>query len=468
MKKHNNLLVVLFLFCFSVRSQEPDSVVIRKIYDHELTQGRSYSNLRSLCKDIGHRLSGSKNAEKAVEWAKKRLEEMGADTVYLQPVMVPHWVRGDKEYAEIKFSGFTKPVDITALGGSIGTGKTGITAKVIKVNGLEDLEKLGRDKVEGKIVFYSRPMNPKFIQTFYAYGACVDQRYAGASEASKYGAVAAIVRSMSHKLDHLPHTGQQQYTEGVGPIPTAAISTAGAELLIKALSEDANTTFQIKMNCQILPDVQSYNVIGEIRGTEYPDEIILVGGHLDSWDMGEGAHDDGAGVVHSMEVINLFSKLEMKPKRTIRCVLFMNEENGLRGAKEYARVAEKIGECHMAAIESDGGGFAPRGFTIAGEEDVQDNCYNKILEWKHLFEPYLVHYFEKGWGGADIGRLKNQGTALIGFVPESQRYFDHHHADSDVFEAVNKRELELGSATITSLIYLLSEYGLGSQSFCQN
>ena len=455
------LLIPIIYSCDSIA--QDDEAQIRRIFDEELTNGKAYMNLRSLCKDVGHRLSGSKEAEEAVSWAKALLESMDLDSVYLQEVEVPHWVRGEKEQAEVHFSGFKKEIPVCALGGSVGTGKAGLTAEVIEVFGVEELEKLGREKIENKIVFFNRPMDPKKVLTFHAYGGCVDQRSKGASEASKYGAVGALVRSMNLRLDEFPHTGAQHYEEGVKPIPVAAVSTIGAELLSQALKEDKATKVQLKMNCQTLPDVTSHNVVAEIRGSKYPDEIILVGGHLDSWDVGEGAHDDGAGVVHSIEVLQLFKAMKIQPERTIRCVLFMNEENGLRGAKKYAALAKEKGENHIAAIESDAGGFTPRGFTVAGVEGVQQACLSKLLSWKPLFEPYLVHDFIPGYGGADINRLKDQGTALIGFMPDSQRYFDHHHAKPDVFEEVNKRELEMGASSITVLVYLLSKYGLSAE-----
>jgi hypothetical protein len=456
-----SLVLLTFLSIFTIQGQSTkDKEVLEQLYHHELLKGRSYMNLRSLCKEVGSRLSGSKEAEEAVSWAKNLLESMQLDSVYLQEVMVPHWVRGNTAYAQLSFSGYEKEVPIIALGGSVATAEDGLTAGVIEIHHLEELETLGREKIEGKIVFYNRPMEAEHIQTFHAYGNCVDQRYKGAAEASKYGAVATVVRSMNLRLDNHPHTGAQQYADGYDPIPTAAISTNGAELLSRALKEDPALQFHMKMNCKTLPDVLSHNVIAELKGSEFPDEVIVVGGHLDSWDVGEGAHDDGAGVVHAIEVLQLFKALGIQPKRTIRCVLFMNEENGLRGGKKYAALAAKSSQRHLAAIESDAGGFSPRGFSVGGIDSVQLACLKAMESWKSLFEPYLIHYFEKGYGGADINPLKPQGAALIGLVPDSQRYFDYHHAQNDVFEEVNKRELELGAATMAALAYLLSEHGL--------
>ncbi|MCM5663822.1 M20/M25/M40 family metallo-hydrolase [Galbibacter mesophilus] len=457
------IVFLLFLLPFLGVSQTEDEKQLRQIYTASLTEGQSYEWLDYLSNQIGGRLSGSFNAELAVKYTKEQLDSLGLDKVWLQPVMVPKWTRGIKEFAYIETSpGMTNNVNICALGGSVATPLGGLKAEVIEVQGLEELEKLGEDKIKGKIVFYNRPMQPELIQTFEAYGGCVDQRYSGAAEAAKFGAVGVVVRSMNLRLDDLPHTGSMSYGElpVAKRIPAAAISTNDAELLSTMLALDKNIKFYFKQTCKVFPDVQSYNVIGEIKGSEYPNEIITVGGHLDSWDLGDGSHDDGAGCVQSMEVLRLLKKTGYKPKRTIRVVLFMNEENGLRGAKKYAEVAKEKGEKHVFALESDAGGFTPRGFSF----DCDEANFEQILSWKPLFKPYLIHYFEQGGSGADVGPLKGNGTVLAGLRPDSQRYFDHHHAANDTFDAVNKRELELGAATMTSLIYLMDKYGTVQQS----
>lgn len=442
-------------------AQDVDEKMLRSIFDEELTNGNCYENLRSLCKDIGPRLSGSEGAEKAVEWGKQVLSEI-ADTVWLQPVMVPHWVRGNTEKAEIRFSDGSKvPIDICALGGSVGTKEGGLSGEVIEVFGLEEIEKLGREKIQDKIVFYNRPMEPRLISTFEAYSGCVDQRSSGAKVAGEFGAKAVLVRSMNLRDDDLPHTGVQRYDKnGKRKIPAAAISTNGARLLSKKLREDSKLTVHLELSCENLPDKLSYNVVADIFGSTYPDEIILVGGHLDSWDLGEGAHDDGAGSVHSIEVLSLIKALGIKPQRTIRCVLYMNEENGPNGAIEYAEQSKKNNWKHLAAIESDRGGFSPRGFSVDGTETGKHRTLKQVEKWQELMAPYNLRYLDIGFGGVDIGYLKDQSVPLFGFVPDSQRYFDFHHAKNDVFEGVNKRELELGAASITSLVYLLDKYGL--------
>ena len=438
-------------------NQKEDVTTIKQIFDTALTSGKAHDWLRFLSLQIGGRLSGSVEAEQAVEYTKSELEALGLDRVYLQPVMVPKWVRGAPEFAYIETTpGVTTTVPITALGGSIATSSMGLKAGVVEVKSLDEFEQLGRAKIQGKIVFYNRPMEPTLINTFAAYGGCVDQRYSGAEAAAKFGAVGVIVRSMNLRLDDFPHTGAMSY--GDLPldqrIPAAAISTKGADLLSATLSLNKQTQFYFKQNSRNFPDVKSYNVIGEIKGSLYPDEIMVVGGHLDSWDLGDGSHDDGAGVVQSMDVLSLLKQVGYRPKRTIRVVLFMNEENGLRGGNEYARVALAEGEKHVFALESDSGGFTPRGFSF----DTDKETFEQIKSWSTYFYPYLSDRFELGGSGADIGPLKPQGLILAGLKPDSQRYFDHHHSDNDRFEHVNKRELELGAAAMTALIYLMDNY----------
>lgn len=458
-KRTIKLVIACLLFVQIGFAQNSDEEFIRKIYDAALTNGKSYDWLNHLSNQIGGRLSGSVQAQQAVNYTKQELDSLGLDKVWLQPVMVPKWVRGIPEFAYFETSpGVTTNVPITALGGSIATPPNGLKSEIVEVDGIEELAVLGEAKIKGKIVFYNRPMDPTLINTFSAYSGCVDQRYAGAMEASKYGAIGIIVRSMNLRLDDFPHTGSMSYGDlpENDRIPAAAISTNAAELLSATLKLDPKIKFYFKQNCKQFPDVESYNVIGEITGSDFPEEIIVVGGHLDSWDLGDGSHDDGAGCVQSMEVLQVLKQIGYKPKRTIRAVLFMNEENGLRGGTEYARVAAEKNENHIFGLESDSGGFTPRGFTFDGP----DSSFQRIQSWKNLFEPYLIHLFEKGGSGADIGPLKNDLITLAGLRPDSQRYFDYHHAENDTFEQVNKRELELGAATMASLIYLVDKYGL--------
>lgn len=448
------LLLSLFIFPSFLFAQNEDSLMIRIIYDEILVNGECYNNLRSLCKDIGARLSGSPEAQRAVEWGEDLMKLYGFDNVRLQEVVVPQWKRGTDESCYIDNGNITK-LEVMALGGSVSTNGT-ITAQVISVNSFEELKELGEDKVKGKIVFFNTPMDQTKIRTFNAYGGCYPFRVQGPSKAAKLGAVASVLRSLSTITDHAPHTGTMYYEDNTPKIPAAVISTADADILEAQLKENPELKISLSMNCETLTDVKSYNVIGEITGSENPDKYIIVGGHLDSWDVGEGAHDDGAGIVHSIEALRTLKAIGYRPKNTIRVVLFMNEENGAKGADKYAKEAKQNKEFHIAAIESDRGGFTPRGFSITGTKEQ----FHQLEEWESLLMHYDLEYIIEGFGGVDINPLKNGQTALIGFAPDSQRYFDLHHSKNDVFEAVHERELKLGAASITALIFLIDKHGI--------
>jgi carboxypeptidase Q len=449
----NTVIFCLATLSFNICIAQSNEQQLRKIFDEALTNGESYENLRVLCKKVGARLSGSVAADQAIYWGEDVMDGLGLDSIWLQEVMVPRWVRGNIETARTNKG---ESLSISVLGGSIGTPSGGITGDVIEVKSFEELSRLGANKIKGKVVFFNRPMEAKHISTFAAYGGCVDQRGSGAVEAAKLGAIAVIVRSMNLKEDDFPHTGGLRYQEGIKPIPGVAISTLDANKMAYELQQGEKIKVTLDLNCQQLKDVKSFNVIGEIRGSKSPNEIIVVGGHLDSWDIGEGAHDDGAGVVQSMEVLRILKAIGYKPKNTIRAVLFMNEENGNRGGEKYAEIAGLNGEKHVAALESDRGGFSPRAFSIDGVG------FNTINSWLPLLKPYGIYETLVGFAGVDIGPLKKkqEGITLIGLVPDSQRYFDYHHSADDVFENVNKRELELGGASLAALIYLIDNQGL--------
>lgn len=457
MKKLLSLIIVL-LISISVKAQMSDSTIVNNIYSEILVNGKAYDWLRSLCFDVGHRLSGSPEAEKAVFHTEKMFLDAGADSVWLQEVMVPHWIRGKKEVGKIIDSrNNAQEIPVLALGRSVATPEEGITAPVIEVYDFDELKKLGEKNIKGKIVFFNHPFNESYVNTFAAYSEAGKYRWSAPSEASRYGAIATICRSMTNIQDDFPHTGAMGYNDSLPKIPCAAISTNGANLLSRILKSDPKTKFFLQMNCQTLDSVLSYNVIAEIRGTEFPEEIISVGGHLDSWDVGHGAHDDGAGVVQGIEVLRTFKALNIKPRRTIRAVGWMNEENGVMGGKIYAKEAKSKMEKHIAAIESDAGGHTPWGFGL----DMDEKQRNKIQDWAPLFRRYGVWNFDYEHGGTDIGPLKEHlSTPLIGLVVDSQRYFDYHHAASDTFDKINKRELHLGAAAMAAMVYMLSQYGL--------
>lgn len=458
------LLVVNFLFVSTSFSQDSafkqDSIVIRSIYDEVLTNGDIYENLQTLTKGIGHRLSGSYQAAQAMVWGADLLKKYEADNVFVMPVIVPSWSRNDVANSRVILSGGKKKsLHITALGGSVQTPQDKpLRAKVVVVKHLDELK--GRDDIKGKIVLFNRAMDPLLINTGAAYGGANDQRTYGAIEAAKAGAVGVLVRSLTHSLDTVPHTGAMNYEKGVPRIPAAAISTVDARMLAQFCKEDPNLEVEFTMNCRKYHDVEQGNVVGEWVGTEHPDEIITLGGHLDSWDIGEGAHDDGAGIVHTIETLRLLKAIGYKPKRTLRFVLFINEENGNRGGKKYAEIAaeelRKGDKIYVAAMESDAGGFSPRGFNL----DASDEYYDLFKSWKKLFEPYNLYHFKRGWAGVDIGPLKKleHRPFMVGLVPDGQRYFDFHHTENDIFENVHKRELELGAAAMASMIMLIDKY----------
>lgn len=450
-------LVISFTGLTQTESHKEDSLMLRKIYNEALDNGQAYDDLRSLCKDIGARLSGSVSAEMAVQWGYHKLVNYGFDTVYFQEVMVPHWERGTKENAYYSTpDGKITKVNILALGGSVPTNGI-MSAELVMFENLSAIQKAEKRDLEGKIVFIAQPMDQKMITTFNAYGACYPIRGFGAVEAARKGAIGVVIRSLSLSEHEHPHTGTMQYEKGLNKIPAAALSTKDATALEELMhSTIEKITFHFEMDCKVLPDKKSHNVIAELSGTENPNRIITLGGHLDSWDVGEGAHDDGAGIVHTMEALRILKALNYKPKNTLRVVFFMNEENGNMGGKTYAKRSKESGEEHILAIESDRGGFSPRGFSVDG-----NNQHLELIQsFTPLFKPYLLHHFEKGFGGVDIMPLKGEfeNIGLIGFVPDSQRYFDFHHNANDVFENVNKRELHLGAASISALLYLLDKH----------
>jgi hypothetical protein len=457
------LLIGLFINSNNLTAQAPSlnprehySQIAGKLVETALTEQKGYRLLGELCQ-IGPRLSGSQNSLQAIQWAKEKMEELGYERVILQPVMVPRWVRGKVEKAEIintEHAG--KLLNIAALGGSIATPAGGISAEVVEVQTFEELRALG-EKARGKIIFFNRPFDGTPLYTFAGYGNTVNQRARGAIEAARAGGVAALVRSVTTKYDNVPHVGSMKYKEGLPKVPAAAIGLIDADFLSAAIKESPDLQVKMELNCRTLEDAQSYNVIGDVFGTVYPDEYIVVAGHFDSWDKGDGAHDDGAGCIQALEVPDLFKRLGIRPKRSIRCVFYINEENGIRGAKEYARAADSLGLYHLAAIESDRGAFTPRGFFVEADTAI----IAELNQWLPYFQKAGIEWVRKGGSGVDISYIPNV-KALIGYVPDSQRYFDFHHSDNDVFEAVNPREFELGSAAMAILTYLLSEEGLAS------
>jgi carboxypeptidase Q len=458
MKILKSILIPFFFISFSFIYGQDGSRFIRynslaeKIVKTALVEKKGYGYLEELCK-IGPRLSGSENSLKAIYWAKEKMEKLGFDSVRLQPVMVPHWVRGDIEKVEIVKSKYYKNrnLNVTALGGSAGTGRKGITAKLIEVSSYKDLQNLG-DKVKGKIVFINHHFNEGNLDPFHSYDEAGGERFRGPIECAKYGAVAAIIRSLTADYDNVPHTGVTGRVDSIKQIPLVAVGLRDADFLSEALKKDSQLEINMKLSCDTKKDAQSFNVIGEIKGTEKPDEIIVVGAHIDCWDVSSGAQDDGAGCMQVMETLNILKRLSIKPERTIRCVLFINEENGSRGAKEYEKYAEGSTQKHIAAIESDRGAFTPRGFYV----DSDSTTFEKIKSWLPVLEKSGIDWIKKGGSGTDVAHLKNC-LARLGYASDSQRYFNYHHSANDTIEAVNPREMELGSSAIAIMALLLSD-----------
>ena len=460
LKKLSLALLILFNASMPAFSQIPDSLYVKKISDEILLNGNAYANLYSLCKSVGQRLSGSAGMYKGEAWGLKVLKEAGAEKAWLQECMVPHWVRGQKEFAGFKTKKLAADPEfhVLAIGNSVGTGDKGVLAKVIEISDFNELDRRAGE-VKGKIVFFNYPFNKTLLRG--AYGDAVRYRGRGASAAAKYGALAVIVRSVTAAYDDNPHTGALNYNDSFPKIPAVAISTKDADALSKYLKQNyAADDLFLRTNCIMLADTVGHNVIGEIRGTEFPNEIITIGGHMDSWDPAEGASDDGTGMVQSIEILRAFKAIGYMPKRTIRIVLFANEENGGRGSAKYAEVAVANKENHIMAMESDGGAEYPRGFSC-GMTAAQ---FARVESWRKYLEPLDADKFsfsEGGGGGADIGPLqKNFKTAQFGLGTTGQRYFDMHHSALDVFEKVNAQELHLGAAVMAVMVYLVDKYGL--------
>jgi carboxypeptidase Q len=447
---------LFILFHFSI-AQDTDSTIIRSFFSQALSDDFALENLKFFAKETKGRLPASSQALKAIHFVQNIFEKMKLDSVYLQEVMVPDWRPGDAEYAAIHSKKLgEKKLNICPLGYAVGTGKNGITGRVVEIHHFDQLHDMGETLIQDRIVFFNRSMDRSVLNTMAAYSMAANQRVYGAIEASKLKAKGVIVRSLTTRLDDFPHTGVLRYKEDIKKIPAIAVSTNDAEILSSWLKEDPELSCKIITRCTTFPDKQSYNVIGEIKGNEYPDEIIVVGAHLDAWFNTEGAHDDAAGCVHVMEVVRLFKSLGINPKRTIRAVLFIDEEIMQTGARKYAEMVKLNEEKQLAAIESDRGGFAPKGFTIDASEEI----FTKIVALQKYFIPYDIFKFVKGHSGVDIDPLKEFNVPLIGFLPECQRYFDYHHSENDTFGQVNFRELQMGSAAIASLVYLIDQYGL--------
>lgn len=450
MKKTLTLSLLMLQMAVSGQFKE-DSIQFSKISTEILNNGKGYSDLKDLTQNIGNRLSGTESYEKSVKWAEQKLREAGADKVWLQEVMIPVWVRG-KESLQIKTTNGTwKKLKMLSLGNSEGTGGKDVSSEIIMVKSLEEYDKLTTDQVKDKIVFFNYPFNQSHVQTFIAYREAGAYRRSAANLTAQKGGKFAIIRSLSSAFDDVPHTGNMRYDDNVPKVPAVTIGNTTADEL-EALLKRQKVIAKLNSNCGMKGEKRSHSVIGEITGKK-DQSVIVVGGHLDSWDVGEGAHDDGAGIVQSIEVLRTFKKLGIKNNHTIRAVCFANEENGTKGGKQYGKTAKDSHEKHLFAIESDAGGFSPRGISL----EMDDQNRKQIQSWVNLFLPYGVYNFEGKYSGSDIAPLHEMGVPTAELVPDPQRYFDIHHTEEDTFEKVNRRELLLGTTVMTQLIYMIDK-----------
>jgi carboxypeptidase Q len=435
----------------NVRSYEQ---TVRTILAESLRQGRAYERLGELCRVAPRRLSGSPGASAAVEWARQAMQEEGLENIRLQSVVVPHWVRSEigelRIVKPLEYAGMVLPM--LALGGSVATPPGGLRAEIVVVDSLEAGAALG-EQAEGRIVLFNGPMDPSLVRSFDAYSGAVGQRAHGASTASRGGAVAALVRSMTTGIDDIPHTGALRYAADTAKIPSAAVSTRGAELIASLTAAGQQVEVFLRQDCRTLPDAEGHNVIGELVGRELPEEVIVVGGHLDAWDVGEGAHDDGGGCCQALEAVSLLQRLGLRPRRTLRVVLFTNEENGLAGGRAYREAYASEMDHHVLALESDSGVFTPRGFST----NANPQAYAILTALSGLLEEAGAGDLRQGGGGADISPMRDDGVIQVGFEPDPQRYFDLHHTHEDTFDKVSPREINLGAGVIAAFLYVVAD-----------
>ena len=435
--------------------------MVGRIFRTALAEGRAYELLGELCRRYPHRLSGSPESNEANRWIKGEMERRGLAT-RLQQVTVPYWERGSTMEVELDSGGETWTLTALALGGSVGTPPEGLTARVVEVDSLDEVEALGEKGVGGRIVFFNRPLDAGSVSHFEAYIGAADQRVAGPSQAARFGAVGVLVRSLSFRDDDFPHTGGLRYEEGVPMIPAAALSVRAAETLAARLAKDPEATVTVRMDCRQRDDRPSHNVIGEVTGNVLPEEYITIGAHFDAWDVGEGAHDNGAGSVQAIEAVRLLRELGYEFRRSVRVVMFANEEylvgEPFRGGRVYAEEAVARGETHYAAIETDAGAFTPRGFGV----EAPPETVARVRSWlEHFDNRQTIHYVDAGGGGPDIWALNELlGTPAFDLRTDTQRYLDFHHSDNDTFDRISRRELELGTAALASLLYLIDSRGL--------
>lgn len=463
-------LLSVFIITVSAIAQQPagsptpvlysDKTIqeMKKIQKAALASDYGLNQVRHISNNIGPRLSGSAQAEQAVQYVAAEMRKLGLD-VRLQKVMVPHWVRGEEKAELVEWPGMapatTQKIVLAALGGSIATPADGLTADVVVVNSFEDLATLGRDKIQGKIILFNNKYDREMAASGFggaAYGQAVAYRFGGAVAAARFGAVAALVRSAGASQNRLAHTGAMGYQDGVEKIPTAAVSFEDADTMAD-LASQGPVRLHLLLTPQTLPDAPSYNVIADLKGSERPDEVVIVSGHLDSWDLGRGAIDDGAGVAVSMETPFILKQLGLQPKRTIRFIAWMNEENGGRGSAGYAEEQKNKMANHFGAIEADLGASHPVGFVFAGKQEALP-----------FFTPILNVLWSQGAGiaqvqanvGSDVGPMTQQGVPSFAPYFDQRTYFLYHHTAADTFDKIVPKELAENASVVAVLAYGLA------------
>jgi hypothetical protein len=452
-------LLILFLGDFSFAQTEKSLAdtyreTAGRIIGSALTDIEGWEKLIYLTTEIGHRLSGSPQLEQAIEWAHGRMQSENLDNVRLQPLKVPHWVRG-KEYAEV-VAPVSKPLNILGLGHSVATPPEGITAPIVVVGSFDELESLGREKVEGKIVLYA--------VAWEGYGRTVRYRYAGASRAAKLGAVATLMRSATGRSIGSPHTGGMRYEEGVPKVPAAAVTVEDAAWMRRMVEAGHEVRVKLYMEAKTLPDADSANVMAEITGTEMPEEVVVMGGHYDSWDVGQGAHDDGAACMAAWQALTLIKKLGLRPRRTLRVVLWTNEENGFRGGSAYRDWIGGDVRNHVAAIEMDNGAERPIGFgfgldgvSLRGGNPSYEAAFAKLQQIGSLLASIDAGKIFRGGGGADIGPLMRSGVPGLGLRTVGEHYFDWHHTHADTLDKVDIQNFRRAIAMLGVFGYVLAD-----------
>lgn len=453
--RYTFLLILIILITNLSFSQNDNEKVVKNIFDNVLQSNTAYKNLEYLCESAPGRLLGSDNSIVALNFMKQYFEELGVDTVFLQEFKTPAW-KCKHTSVSILLNNEEIKLRADALGPSPSTSDSGLISNVIEVQGLDELKALNQEDIKGKIVFFNRPVDNTLVSTFRVYGSGIDQRYYGPALAADLGAAGALIRSVTTAIDTFPHTGSTGFKDI--KIPCAAISTIDADILSKALNDDKDIQVKMFIDAEAFDEITSYNLIADLRGSEFPDEFIVVGGHIDSWFNTPGAHDDGIGCVQSADVLRIFKELGLNNKRTIRTIMFMDEELYQSGSNAYVEYTKTNGIKNYLALEADAGGFTPEGFTV----DASDTIVDIISGYQEMLEPYGIYYIKKGGSGVDIGPLKQFGVPLMGYRTDSQRYMDLHHSANDTFDKVQIRELQLGSGCMAAIIYLIDKYGLGS------